>query len=101
LTRRAECPACRRDAKVCLNCRFFDRGAHHECLEEQAEWVPDKEMGNFCTYFEGRGETSPEAAKDQVQARLKGLFKEPGTGGAQAPAPSLAADLARFLASKK
>ena len=34
-----------------MNCQFYDRGAYHECTESQAEWVRDKEEGNFCSYF--------------------------------------------------
>lgn len=51
ISRREECPHCHKDAKVCLNCRFYDSSVHHECKETQAEWVKDKEKGNFCGYF--------------------------------------------------
>jgi hypothetical protein len=50
------CLGCRRDAKVCLNCKFYDRHANGECAESQAELVKDKEKSNFCDWFEARVE---------------------------------------------
>lgn len=34
-----------------MNCKFYDKNAHHECREPQAELVKDKKMANFCGYF--------------------------------------------------
>jgi hypothetical protein len=48
------CSGCRRDAKVCLNCKFHDRNASRECVESQAEIVKDKDKSNFCEWFESR-----------------------------------------------
>ena len=49
------CPKCRRDGRVCRNCRFYDEGAYRSCAESQSEWVKDKEQANFCSWFETRG----------------------------------------------
>jgi hypothetical protein len=38
--------------KCCKNCRFFDPAAHNQCSDRAAEWVRDKELANFCEYFE-------------------------------------------------
>ena len=76
LARRDECPQCGCDAKVCLNCRFYDRSSYHECREPQAEWVKEKDVGTFCSYFSPR-EDAP--AKDDLQddkAKLEALFKK-------------------------
>jgi hypothetical protein len=54
LGRGDSCSGCRRDAKVCLNCKFYDRHANRECLESQAELVKDKEKSNFCDWFESK-----------------------------------------------
>jgi hypothetical protein len=99
LGRRDECPACRADAKCCLNCRYYDRGAHHECREDAAEWVKEKAQGNFCGYFEPG--TAAGAANEAAAAkgRLDALF-----GGAKMePTRSeiLADALKRFLDGKK
>ncbi len=78
LSRREECPKCRRDLKVCLNCCFYDPQAHHECRETEAEWVKEKDCSNFCAYFspseEGNSETQTEKMK--IQNRLDDLFKK-------------------------
>lgn len=73
--RRDTCPYCTADAKVCKNCRFFDKNAYHECLESQAEWVEDKDKGNFCDHFEARSEGlgKPGSLKDDPD--LAKLFK--------------------------
>jgi hypothetical protein len=48
------CGKCRRDAKCCLNCKYYDRYAGRECLESQAEVVKDKERSNFCDWFDAK-----------------------------------------------
>ena len=45
------CPSCGKDVKVCLNCRFYDPGAHWDCRETINEMVADKERANFCEFF--------------------------------------------------
>lgn len=81
LSRSADCPHCRRPCKVCLNCRDYDPRAHHECRENQAEWVKYKDTGNFCSYFVPRGKAS--AAGSEVagaQAALAALFGDSQQG---------------------
>jgi hypothetical protein len=101
LSRRAECPACRRDARICLNCRFFDHGAHHECREEQAEFVQDKEMGNFCSFFDARSGLSSNDEAKRAKAKLGALFGADKPISEPAEKKSLSDEIARFLASKK
>ena len=46
------CPHCNSFLHCCLNCKFYEKNAYHECLEsESAEFVQDKKMANFCGYF--------------------------------------------------
>ncbi len=52
MARSESCDKCGWDARVCLNCRFYDKSAYRECVEEQAELVKDKDKRNFCTWFE-------------------------------------------------
>jgi hypothetical protein len=55
------CPRCNSFLHCCLNCRFYEKNAYHECKEPQAEWVQDKKMANFCGYFfprEGKNDVS-------------------------------------------
>ena len=46
-----ECPLCHADLHVCKACEFYESGAHNDCRESSAEYVNDKERGNFCDYF--------------------------------------------------
>ena len=73
MSRRDDCPKCGVGCRVCRNCRFYDASAYHECREAQAEWVKEKDRGNFCGYFEpeSRKVARPEA---DPKAALEGLF---------------------------
>ncbi|MBF0454675.1 MAG: hypothetical protein HQL72_07625 [Magnetococcales bacterium] len=51
LGRGSICSGCKKDSRVCLNCRFYDAHSYNECHESQAERVMNKENGNFCDYF--------------------------------------------------
>lgn len=73
------CMKCRSDLRVCLNCEYYDPHAAHQCRERRAEPVLEKDVGNFCEFFEfasrqwtPKGETNSreEAAREQ----LKKLF---------------------------
>lgn len=72
------CHGCGSDLKVCLNCTHYDAHVAHKCRERRADPVLDKEMANFCEYFElsrrafkGVGKNArEEAARDA----LKKLF---------------------------
>ena len=74
--RSSTCPACGKDLKICLNCRFYSPGAHWDCSESIDEMVRDKDRANFCTFFSFRqsapGSGSKSAApSDQGQAKRK------------------------------
>ena len=76
--RTTECPKCRKPVKVCLNCRFYDPGAHWECRETIAEPVREKEKVNFCDYFEPAGRASaPKGSKAEgARKELGKLFND-------------------------
>lgn len=114
LGRRDECPSCRQDARVCLNCRFFDRSAYRECREEQAEWVKEKNTGNFCGYFDASANLRGQTKDDQsTKSKLEKLFSDgksgsgngtlPGeeSGPAQKTNATLQEQLQKFLNSRK
>ena len=71
-----ECPSCHADLHVCKACDFYESGAHNDCRESSAEFVNDKERGNFCDYFrpstKGKagdsGKSKADAAKDAFNA---------------------------------
>ncbi len=54
VSRREECAACGADQHVCKMCRFYDANIAHQCSEERAEEITDKESANFCDFFEPR-----------------------------------------------
>ena len=70
-----ECPLCHADLHVCRACDFYESGAHNDCRESSAEFVSDKERGNFCDYFRpskkittGGDKSKADAAKDAFNA---------------------------------
>jgi hypothetical protein len=67
--RTTTCPSCRRDLRICLNCRFYSPGAQYDCAETVDEQVADKERANFCTYFAFRSFASPGAGKGAAQGQ--------------------------------
>ena len=77
--REETCPYCGYDLHCCLNCRFYDEKAHNKCLEPTADWVANKEIRNFCEFFEFRGalDVQEKAGKDEARARFDALFKRP------------------------
>ena len=72
---------CRADLRVCLNCAFYDPRVAQQCRERRAEPVLEKDLGNFCEYFEfsHRQWTPRESVNSREQAaraNLKKLFGE-------------------------
>lgn len=51
LARDTECPQCRRDVRVCRNCRHYSPGSRWDCAESIDDPVYDKERRNFCGMF--------------------------------------------------
>lgn len=75
--RNEECPKCRSDVRVCLNCRHYDTNSYNECGEPMAERVVDKKKSNFCDYFSlGGGGSSEGASKKELFEQLDNLFKK-------------------------
>ena len=81
IVRDTSCPKCGRDLHACVQCRHYDRHAHNQCREPQAEWVTDRERRNFCDYFAlnpagGKGAGVPDREK-AARSKLDGLFSKP------------------------
>jgi len=68
-----ECPRCRFDLHVCLNCVFYDEGKANKCRESQADYVKDRERANYCDYF--RFNNNAETKKSEKEA-AEGLWKD-------------------------
>lgn len=74
--RSSSCASCKRDLKICLNCRFYSPGAHWDCSETIDEPVRDKDRANFCTFFSFRESPLHSAGQDQsADARQKAKRK--------------------------
>ena len=76
-----ECPLCHADLHVCMACEFYESGAHNDCRETSAEFVSDKERGNFCDYFRpnsknaaGGGDVSGKSKADAARDAFNALF---------------------------
>ncbi len=75
--RRDTCPHCGADMRSCKNCTFYDTTSHHECREPTAEWVADKERGNFCGYFKPfSGQRAAADDATAAKAKLEALFEK-------------------------
>jgi hypothetical protein len=73
------CSKCDADLHCCRNCRHYSPSAHNQCNEPQAEWVREKDRGNFCDYFEPRRGTAGGVEKNRerdARARFEDLFKK-------------------------
>lgn len=73
--RRDTCPHCGADLHCCLNCKFYDEFAHNQCKEPEAEWVSDREAGNFCEFFVFR-ETDTSRGKEDRAEKAKEKFRK-------------------------
>ena len=74
------CSHCGRHLKACVNCRFYDESAYHECREAVEEHILDKRNANFCPNFmisqNGSQNKKASTNKEETIKRLKALFNE-------------------------
>ncbi|MFH1434688.1 MAG: hypothetical protein ABIJ56_03125 [Pseudomonadota bacterium] len=70
------CPHCGTDLHCCRNCKFWDQGAHNQCLEHISEYVPDKEKMNHCMIFQFGTDEKDKIDVDSVKAKFDALFKK-------------------------
>jgi len=74
------CPHCGKPLKTCLNCRFYDVNAYHQCKESVEELIRDKDRANFCPQFMINrnipGVVAGNKNKEEAIKRLKALFNE-------------------------
>jgi len=79
--RSESCHRCNSDLKVCRNCVSYDARVAQQCRDPRAELVGEKEMANYCEYFEmvrrefvASAQESPREAK--ARETLKKLFRD-------------------------
>ena len=76
ISRQDTCLNCGVALYCCLNCRFYDENAYHQCRETETEWVSDKSAANFCDYLQlGTAGTTggPDKSAD-ARKKLEELF---------------------------
>lgn len=74
LSRRAVCPACRAELRVCRMCRHYDTAKAKHCRETAADEVRDKTRANFCDWFQPRYDAYVEPPNRANSAPLATLF---------------------------
>ena len=67
--RTTECPSCKRELKICKNCRFYSPGSKWDCHETIDELVIDKERANFCSFFKFSEKSGKESSADSSGAK--------------------------------
>jgi hypothetical protein len=99
LARAETCAKCRADARCCLNCQFFDASAYRNCRETQAEWVKEKNQGNFCGYFQPSDKVKVQSKAAESLDKLSNLFNSK-TSSEKPKTSSIEDDLKAFLNKK-
>ncbi|MEI6566660.1 MAG: hypothetical protein WCR20_08285 [Verrucomicrobiota bacterium] len=79
--RSESCIKCRADLKVCLNCVSYNARVAHQCRDQRAEPVAEKDSANYCEYFEvvrreyhAPGTTFELSREEKARADLKKLL---------------------------
>jgi hypothetical protein len=76
--RRDSCMHCGADLHVCKNCALYDPAIHNQCREPEAQFIRDRETGNFCPHFDFKNADAAPKEADNVssaKAKLDALFK--------------------------
>ena len=79
LQRADTCPHCSVDLHCCKNCEHWDPSAHNQCKEHIAEYIPDREKANYCTFFtfkDGTPEDPSAPGSRRPESKLDALFKK-------------------------
>jgi hypothetical protein len=83
ISRHANCPKCYTEVHCCRMCRHYDPRVTDQCAEDRAEPPLNKEVANFCDWFEpatGTFESQRTTKQDHARAELEALFgKRPGS----------------------
>jgi hypothetical protein len=76
---RGECPQCRSDIHVCLNCIFYDEGKANRCREPQADYVKERDRANYCEYFMFKDDQAEKSGKEEAERLWENIFKKPSS----------------------
>ena len=71
------CHQCGSDLKVCLNCINYDRNVAYQCRDRRAEPVAEKNMANYCEWFEFiRREFVPPSEDNSRESKARDTLKK-------------------------
>jgi len=70
------CPHCAADLHCCKNCKYWEPGAHNQCTEQIAEYVPERERANHCMHFIFLDGAQEKQDLAQAKSKLDSLFKK-------------------------
>jgi hypothetical protein len=76
-SRQDQCPQCTVDLHVCKMCIHYDPRVPRQCREDDAEDVKDKELANFCEWYEpseSAFEPAQKSEADRAREVLEALF---------------------------
>jgi hypothetical protein len=74
---RSEACLCGADLKVCLNCVSYDATVAYQCRDRRAEQVAEKNMANYCEYFEMvRREFVRQSEDTSRESKARDTFKK-------------------------
>jgi hypothetical protein len=76
LSRQSSCLKCNAWLRCCLNCEFYDPRSKNQCVEPQAEPIPDKQQSNFCELFAPSKKAGTTAASKSAVDPFDALFKK-------------------------
>lgn len=91
MSRREICKQCAAEQHVCRLCKHYDSRVSDQCTEDRAEQVSNKELANFCDYFNPQIDAwqgDPEAAQQQAADQLAALFGDGPDGSSSDDAAS-------------
>ncbi|MCH8140566.1 MAG: hypothetical protein IH908_03105 [Proteobacteria bacterium] len=79
ISRHENCPQCFTELHCCRLCRYYDPQIPDQCEEDRADPPVNKEVGNFCEWFQPRAGAYAYAStrtqkKDVSLGKLDSLF---------------------------
>ena len=95
ISRQDVCPACSNYLHVCRMCIYFDTNVATQCREDDAEEVFDKQIANYCDWYQPSPNAFNPAGKradDKARGAADALFSDKAADVADADTQTSAAE---------